>query len=115
MMDKVHVHMCFHTASIKFIAGKKIRLFRSPFIISNSRFLVLAKAFRSDYVAACNTALRNATEKSKTDGYVTVPCSPKWNSVVAEWIKLNSFDITRLVATKHIRHSDSVLKSRSVI
>ena len=31
MMDKVHVHMCFHTASIKFIAGKKLGFFAARF------------------------------------------------------------------------------------
>ena len=71
MMDKVHVYMCFHIASIKSTAGIKTGLFPSPFLISISRFLILAKAFRNDHVAACSTALRGATEKNEMSGYLT--------------------------------------------
>ena len=73
MMDKVHVYMCLHIAPIKSTAGNKTRLFLSPFLISTSRFLFLAAAFRNDYVAACSTALRSATEENELGGYVTGP------------------------------------------
>ena len=74
MMEKVHVHMCLHIASIKFTAGNKTRFFPSPFLLSTSRLLIVAEAFRNDYVAACSTALRSTTEENESGGYVTVPC-----------------------------------------
>ena len=64
MMDKVHVYMWLHTASIKSTAGNKTRLFPSPFHISTSWRLTLAEAFWNDDLAACSTALRSATEKN---------------------------------------------------
>ena len=77
MIDKVHVYICLHFASIKFTAGIKTRLFASPFLISISWFIILAKAFRNDHVAVCSTVLRSATEKNEVGDYVTVPCSSK--------------------------------------
>ena len=110
-MDKTHVHMCFHIESFKSTGGIKTRLFSSPFLIFTSWFLILVKAFRNDHLATCSTALRSATEKSEMGGYVIVPCS----SNVTQRIGLNSGDVTRLVATEHIRNKYSLLKSRSVI
>ena len=75
MMDKVHVYMCFHIALIESTAGNKSRLCSSPFLISSSRFLISAQAFRNNHIAACSTGLRSATEKNEIEGYVTVPCS----------------------------------------
>ena len=88
-MEKIHVHMCLHVASVKFTAGNKARLFSSPFLIFNSWFLNLAEAFRNDYVAACSTALRRATEKNEMGGYLIVPCSSKMTqrSSTADWSK----------------------------
>ena len=71
-MDKVHVYMCLHIASIESSAGNKTRFFPSPFLFSTSWFLILAEAFRNDHVAACSTALRSATENIEMGGYVTV-------------------------------------------
>ena len=76
MMGEVHVYMCLLIASSKSTAVSKTRLFLSPFLISTSRLLYLAKAFRNDYVATCSTALHSATEND-LDGYVTVPCPSK--------------------------------------
>ena len=73
-MDKVHVHMCLHIASIISAAGNKTTLFHSPFLISTSRLVILAQAFRNDNLAACSTALRSATGKNEMDGFVAVPC-----------------------------------------
>ena len=89
MMDKVHVYMCLHIASIKSTAGNKTKLFLSPFLISTSWFLILAESFRNDHVAACTTALCSATEKNEMGGYVTVPCSSrmKQHSSTADWLK----------------------------
>ena len=115
MTDKVHVYMYLHVSSIKSTAGNKTRLFPSPFLISTSRFLIFAKAFRNDHVAACSTALRIATEKNELGGYVTLHVRPKRHSVVAQRIGLNSSDVTRLVTTEHIRNNYSLLKSRFVI
>ena len=61
-MNKVHVYMWLHTASIKSTAGNKTRPFPSSFHISTSSLLILTKAFRNDHVAACSTGLRSATE-----------------------------------------------------
>ena len=114
-MDKIHVHMWLHTASIKSTAGIKTMLFSSPFHISTSSFLILAEAFGNDYVAACSTAIRSATEDIKSGGYVTVPFPSnvtQRNSTADGW---NASDVTRLVTTEHIRNKYSLFKSRSVI
>ena len=89
MMDKVYVYMCLHIASIESTAGNKIRRFPSPLLISTRLFRILAEAFRNDYVTACSTALRSATEENESGGYVTVPCSPKVTqlSSTADWLK----------------------------
>ena len=91
MMDKVHVYMWLHIASIKSTAGNKTRLFPIPFHISTSSRLTLAEAFRNDHVAACSTALRSATtEENESGGYVTVPCPSKVTQCrgTADWLKL---------------------------
>ena len=115
-MDKINVYLCLHIASIKSTAGNKTRFFLSPFLISASMFIGLAKAFRNDYVSACSTALRSATEKNEMGGCVTVPCSsPKGHSLRAQRIGKKSSDVTRFAETEHIRDKYSLLKSRSVI
>ena len=88
-MDKVQFYLSSHIASIKSTAGNRTRLFPSVFLISTSRFLILAKAFRNDTVAARSTAVRSATEKNEINGYVTVPCSSKitQHSSTADWFK----------------------------
>ena len=74
MKEKVHIYICLHLAWIQFIAGDKTRLFPGLFLISTSRFLILADAFLSDHVAVCSTALCSATEMNEMGGYATVPC-----------------------------------------
>ena len=88
-MSKVHVSMCLHFASIKSFAEKKTYLFPSLFPISTSQFLNLAKAFRNDYVAACSTAIRSASEKKELGGYVTIPGSSIMTQFksTADWLK----------------------------
>ena len=77
MMDKVHVFICSHNASIKSIAGNKIRVFPSPCHIYTSSRLTFAEAFRNKHVAACSTVLRSPTKENESGGYVTVPCPSK--------------------------------------
>ena len=103
-MDKVHVYMCLHIASIESTDRNKTRLFPSPFHISTSSPLTLAEAFWNDHVAACSTALLSATEENESSSYVIVRVRPKWHSIVAQWIGLNSSNVTRLVTTEHIRN-----------
>ena len=88
-MDKVHVYICFYIGSTKFLAGNKTRLFPSPLLVSTSRILILAEAFRNAHVAAGGTALHITTEKNEMDGYVTVPCLSKMTqrSSTAGWLK----------------------------
>ena len=88
-MESFHVYMWLHTASIKPTAGNKTRLLPIPFHISTSSCLTLAGAFRNDYVAACSTALRSATDENGWGGYVTVPCRSKvtQHSSTADWLK----------------------------
>ena len=88
-MDKVYVYMCLHIASIESTAGNETGFFSRPLLISTSWFLKLAKAFRNDYVVACSTALRSATEKNEIGGYATVPCSYKMTqrSSTGDWPK----------------------------
>ena len=80
--------MWLHTASIKSTAGNKFRFLPSPFHVSTSSRLTLAGAFRTDFVAACSTALRRATEENESSGYVTVSCSYKvtQHSRTADWL-----------------------------
>ena len=73
MVDKVHVYTCLHITSNKSTIRNITRFFSSLFLISTSWFLISAEAFRDDYVAACSTAFRSATEKNGMGGYVTVP------------------------------------------
>ena len=89
MIDKVHVYMCLHVASIKSTAGNKTRLFPGPFPISTSWFLIVAEAFQNDHVAACSTAESSATENNGMGGYVTISCSSKLtqHSSTADWLK----------------------------
>ena len=89
MMDKVHVCMFLHIASFKSTAGNRTSFFSSPVFISTSRYLILAKAFGNDDVAAPSTALRSATEKIEMHGYLTFPC---WSiltqrSSTEDWLK----------------------------
>ena len=88
-MDKVHVYLCLHIASIKSTAGKKTRFFHSPFHISTSSGRTLADAFPNDHVAAFSTAFRSATEENESGGYVTVPCLSKMtqHGSAADWLK----------------------------
>ena len=64
-------------------------LIPSPFHVSTSSGLTLAGSFRGDYVAACSTAFRSATEEYDSGGYVDVPCPSKvkQRSSTADWLK----------------------------
>ena len=86
---EVHVHMWLHTASIKSTVGNKTRLFRSPLHVSTSSRLTLAGAFRNDYVAACSTTLRGATEENDSGGYGAVQCPSKvkQRSSTVDWLE----------------------------
>ena len=68
---------------------KETRLFPSPFHVINGWFVILEKVFRNDYVAACSTTLRSATEQNESGGHVDVPCSPKLtqHKSTAYWLK----------------------------
>ena len=78
-----------YTASIKSTVGNKTRLFPSPFHVSTGSHLTFARAFRSDYLAACSTAFRTATEQNESCCYVAVPCPSKLKqrSSTADWPK----------------------------
>ena len=88
-MDKVHVYMWLHTASIESTAGNKTTLFPSSFYVSTGSRFTLAGAFRKDHVAACSTAFRSATEVNESVGYVTVLCPSKvtQRGSTADWMK----------------------------
>ena len=81
--------MWLDAASIKSTVRNRFRLVLSPFHVSTSSRLTLAGAFRSDYVAACSTALRSNIEKNELGGYVAVPCPSKveQRSSTADWLK----------------------------
>ena len=76
------------TASIKSLFWNKTRIFCSPYLVKTGWFLILAKVFRNDNVAACSTARRSATAKNELGGYVTVPCSCKitQHKSTADWL-----------------------------
>ena len=76
-MERVHIYMCLHFASIKSTAGNKTSFFLKPFLISTSWFLILVEAIWIDHVATCSTALRSATEKNDKGGFLTLPCPSK--------------------------------------
>ena len=69
--------MWLHTASTKSTVWNKIRFFPSPFHVSTKSRFTLAEAFRSDYVAACSTAFRSASEENESCGHVAPPCPSK--------------------------------------
>ena len=80
---------CLHAASIKSTVGNELGFFPSPFHISTSSCLTSAGAFRGDYVAACSTAFRSATEENDSGSYVDVTCpyKVKQRSITADWLK----------------------------
>ena len=71
------------------LLGTKLGFSPSPFLISTNSRLTLAEALRNEYVAACSTALHNATEENDSGGYVTVPCPSNvtQRSSTADWLK----------------------------
>ena len=75
--------------SIKTNVGNKLGLFPSPFHFSTSSRLTLAGALRGDYVAACSTAFRSASEENDFSGHVDVlsPSKVKQRSSTADWLK----------------------------
>ena len=66
MLAMIQVYMALHTASIKPTAGNKTRLSPSLFHVSTSSRLTMAGALWNEYLAACSTALRSATEKKES-------------------------------------------------
>ena len=88
--EKVHVYMWLQTALNNSTVGNKTRFFLYPFHVFTSSRLTFAGAFWSDYVAACSTALRSATEENESGGYVTVPCPSKVTQHIstADWLKI---------------------------
>ena len=80
---------CLLVASIKSTVGNELGLLRSPLQVSTSSRLNLAGAIRGDYVAACSTAFRSATEENDSDCYVDVPCPSevKQRSSTADWLR----------------------------
>ena len=89
MLEKAQVYVWLHTASFKSFVGNKTRLPPGPFHVSTISRLTLAGAFRSDYVAACSTALDSATEENESGGYVDFPCPSKMKqrSSTVDWLK----------------------------
>ena len=81
--------MWLHSALIKSTVGNKTKLFPSPFHVFTSSRLTLAGAFQSDYINACSTTLRSATEENESGSYVDVPCPSKMKqrSSAADWLK----------------------------
>ena len=77
MMNKVHVYMCLHTASLQSTAGNKTRFLASSFHIPTKSRPTLAEAFRNDHVPACSTAFHSSNESNESGGYVTIPCPSK--------------------------------------
>ena len=88
-MDRVHIYMCSHIASIKSTAGNKTRLFSLP----APHFYKMVSQFGRSVLERLRsrlcTALSSATEKKEFGGYVTVPCPPKLTqrSSAADWLK----------------------------
>ena len=82
--------MWLHTTSNKSTVGNKTKLFLGPFHVSASSRLTLAEAFLNDYVAACSTVFRSATEENESCGYVTVWCPSKvtQHSSTADWLNI---------------------------
>ena len=71
------------------LLGTKLEFFSSPFQGSTNSRLILTGASGNDYVAACSTALRSASEENESGGYVTVTCLSNVTqySSTADWLK----------------------------
>ena len=84
----------------------------SPFFIPTILFLILANASWNGSVFACNTACSIAAEMNKTSEYGTVQQLAKTaqHSSTANRNGLLG-DVTRLVATEHVRIKCSLLQS----
>ena len=70
----------FKMHRINSLLATKLGFFSTRFLLPTSRFLILAEAFRNDYVAACSTALRSATEKNELGGYIPALCPSKMST-----------------------------------
>ena len=82
--------MLLHAASIISTVGNKTKFFVRLFLVSTGSRLSLGGAFRNEYVAACSTALRSATEENESGGNVSVPCPSKvtQHSSTADWLNI---------------------------
>ena len=77
-------------ASIMFTFRNKTRLFPSPFHVFISLRHTLAVVLRGDYVAACSTAFRSATEENDSGGHVdgTYPTKMAQPNSTADWLRI---------------------------
>ena len=72
------MYTCGHKLHrLNLLLGSKLGFFLVGSTFLPARKPTLSGAFRNDYVAACSTALRIATEENESGGYVTVPCPSK--------------------------------------
>ena len=71
------------------LLGTKLGFLLVPFTFLPAQAFPLAGAFRVDYVAACSTALRSASEENGSGDNVTVPCPfiVTQHSRTADWLK----------------------------
>ena len=80
---------CLHAASVKSTVGNKLGflLAHSTFLLAHASIWAYAGAFRNDWVAACSTGRRSATDKNELRGYVL--CSSKMTQHIstADWLK----------------------------
>ena len=65
-------------------------LFSSPFDVSTSLRHTSVVVARGDYVAACSTAFRSATEENDSGGHVDGTCRTKvaQPNSTADWLKV---------------------------
>ena len=90
MLEKFIFTSCYILHRLIPLLGTKLGFFLCPFPGSTSSRLALAGAFPREYVAACSTALRSATEENESGGHVTVRSPPKvkQHSSTADWLKV---------------------------
>ena len=76
--------------SIKTTAWNKLGVNPSSFYVSTSLRHTSAVVARGDYVAACSTAFRSATEENDSGGHVdgTYPAKVAQPNSTADWLRI---------------------------
>ena len=101
-MSACHEYRWFHSASFKNICGAELCFFlvRSPFLLAGTSFWPTCSGTATySLVALLVAVLLNWINWVAKEAFRVWP---KWHSILARRVELNSSNVTRLVATEQI-------------